>query len=887
MYLGNLLLTSFITFFHLSVVIFLLLRNSGNIHPNPGPQTLNVCHANVRSMRAQSKLDEIKNMATVNNIDVITLSETWLSTIDNDNSLKLSGYHNIIRNDRTSQIGGGVAIYCADHINVTVREDLLSNTLPTDCSHLWVEIYLNHFKLLIGTYYRPPGQSAVNRDAFIDSLSYSIAKAVESNCTVIFITGDFNDRCEEWNSSHSESELVTRLVNLIQSSGLSQLVNTPTRITDTSRSLLDLFITDCPNIINDITLLPPVSTSDHSVVLCKVKAPILKSARYKRVVWEYDFLRNAPFDVGYDMFNDVEDVVEYWIQLYKSTLQGYIPYKSVSIKSNDKPWITQEFKKLIRKRNRLWKRFKHTENPADYQAYKKVRNAAVSLNRNNIKQYHANIELQMSNSCSSKVWWQNVKKIISTKHSHSIPPIQKNNILVNNDTEKATVFNEYFIEQCKLPPGADNHTLPLFTPQAENVLDIPHLRDGDILNILKSLPCGKATGPDGIGNRILASTAVSIFRPLCKLFNFCLSRQTFPSCWKVANVTPVHKKESKTYCNNYRPISLLSNISKVFERAIYNIVNSYLTGNKLLNPKNAGFKKGDSTVNQLLYITDKIAANLDQGKEVRMVFLDAAKAFDKVWHKGLLFKLRQIGLSQNFVSWFTSYLTGRRQRVVINGASSPLLPIEAGVPQGSILGPLLFLVHVNDITDNLATDANLFADDTSLLEIVADPVLSAKRLNNDLSNLSIWAKQWLVSFNPSKTEVLTFTNKRNPPNHPVLYLDGNPLREVDTHIHLGLTLTRSLSWSKHIQKIVCKASQRINIMRHLKYLLGRKTLINYSHRYPVTILFLSCLFVCYSHRSPVTIISLISLISLMRQNPFRDHISETELVSHIVTINVR
>ena len=108
------------------------------------------------------------------------------------------------------------------------------------------------------------------------------------------------------------------------------------------------------------------------------------------------------------------------------------------------------------------------------------------------------------------------------------------------------MFNKYFIEQCKLPPGADNHTLPLLTPQVENVLDIPHLRDGDILDILKSLPCGKATGPDGIGNRILASTAASIFRPLCKLFNFCLSRQTFPSYWKVANVTPVHKKESKT-----------------------------------------------------------------------------------------------------------------------------------------------------------------------------------------------------------------------------------------------------------------------------------------------------------------------------------------------------
>ena len=146
---------------------------------------------------------------------------------------------------------------------------------------------------------------------------------------------------------------------------------------------------------------------------------------------------------------------------------------------------------------------------------------------------------------------------------------------------------------------------------------------------------------------------------------------------------------------------MLCNISKVFERAIYNVLYLYLTENNLLNPKNAGFKKGDSTVNQLLYITDKISSSMDQGKEVRMVFLDAAKAFDKVWHRGLLFKLRQLGITPEFVNWFASYLSHRKQCVVINGASSPTLSIEAGVPQGSILGPLLFLVHVNDITNKV------------------------------------------------------------------------------------------------------------------------------------------------------------------------------------------
>ena len=154
------------------------------------------------------------------------------------------------------------------------------------------------------------------------------------------------------------------------------------------------------------------------------------------------------------------------------------------------------------------------------------------------------------------------------------------------------------------------------------------------MKILKHLPSNKATGPDDIGNFILKSTAVSIFKPLCKLFNYSLNKKTFPKCWKIANVTPVFKKNEKMFCKNYRPISLLNNISKVFEQGVYDKLNNYFTTNNLLNPKNAGFKKGDNTTNQLLYITDKTSASLDNGHDVRMVFLDAAKAFDKVWHKG-------------------------------------------------------------------------------------------------------------------------------------------------------------------------------------------------------------------------------------------------------------
>ena len=220
------------------------------------------------------------------------------------------------------------------------------------------------------------------------------------------------------------------------------------------------------------------------------------------------------------------------------------------------------------------------------------------------------------------------------------------------------------------------------------------------------------------------------------------------------------------YCKNYRPISLLNSISKVFDRSVNNILYAYLTENNLLNPKNAGFKKGNSTVNQLLYITDKIYVALDQGHDVRMVFLDAEKAFNKVWHSSWSFKRAQLGVTLDFMWWFDSYLSDRHQRLVINRVAFNLLCLESGVPQGSILGSLLFLIHVNDVTSDIVTDINLFVDDTSLLDVIDNPKSSSERLNYDLSKLNTWASQWLVNFNPSKTVVMSFSTRRKPLTYP-------------------------------------------------------------------------------------------------------------------------
>ena len=244
----------------------------------------------------------------------------------------------------------------------------------------------------------------------------------------------------------------------------------------------------------------------------------------------------------------------------------------------------------------------------------------------------------------------------------------------------------------------------------------------EVTDILASLPLNKASGPDGISNRILKECSHSLARPLCSLFNTSLSIGKFPRQWKDANVCAVLKKGDPILPVNYRPISLLNTMEKVFERAVYKHFFNHLRDMNFFTPFQSGFRPGDSTVNQLTFLYNTFCKALDDGLEVRTVFFDISKAFDKVWHKGLLVKLQESGVHGNLLLWFRDYLSYRRQRVVISGSMSSWVFLEAGVPQGSILGPILFLIFINDIVVNIGSNVRLFADDTSLYILLTSPL---------------------------------------------------------------------------------------------------------------------------------------------------------------------
>ena len=319
----------------------------------------------------------------------------------------------------------------------------------------------------------------------------------------------------------------------------------------------------------------------------------------------------------------------------------------------------------------------------------------------------------------------------------------------------------------------------------------------------------------------------SLCRPLELIFNHCLANGMYPSDWKKGNIVPVYKKNDKQRLKNYRPISLLPICSKIFERIIFNEMFGFFIENDLISQHQSGFKPGDSCINQFLSITHEIYQSFDEGFDVRSVFLDISKAFDNVWHDGLIFKPKQNGISGSLLNLLSNFLKNRKQRVVLNRQTSSWVDVNAGVPQGSILGPLLFLIYINDLADGLSSNAKLFADDTSLFSVVHNANTTANELNNDLVKISRWAYQWKMSFNadPSKqAQEVIFSRKTKNDFHPPLAFNNNNVSETNSQKHLGVVLDNRFSFEDHLKMILNKVNKTIGLLRKLHNIPPRSAL---------------------------------------------------------------
>ena len=681
-------------------------------------------------------------------------------------------------------------------------------------------------RLLFGTFYRPPNSTPF----ILDCISDSISLAVDSGIENIVITGDFN-------LDLNKTPCRSKIDSLLQQFDLSQLINEPTHFTETSETILDLFlVTSSVSVLNSGVGEPFLDQQVrfHCPVYCVLNFSRGSGSTFKRKIWKYkdgDYAKLRDMVGTFDWTNCYSDDIDTHSTQLTNQLLSFceitIPSKFVTIRTVDPPWFHNDLRKEIRRRRRAYKKAKSSNIDRHWTHYRQQRNYVNSLVKSAKESYFNTLAKTIcEGKHSSSDYWKLLKRFTTQNTPvNELPPLIYNDTIYETTQDKANILNTFFQSQSTLTVP-DGH-LRISNSQ---VPDCPLLDDfvitrQDVIDSIKVLKTGKASGPDQVNSFVLKEIASEIAEPLQRLFNQSLTTSKVPLSWKFANVCAIHKKSDPQDVSNYRPISLLSVVCKVLERIVHKYIFNHYRTIDFLTSFQSGFRPKDSTVNQLVSVYHSFCQAVDSGKEVRAVFCDISKAFDRVWHEGLVHKLHLSGISGSLLSWLSNYLSDRRQCVVLSGCKSDSVAITAGVPQGSILGPLLFLVYINDIVRDIQSPIRLFADDTALFIIVDTPTEAATKLNADLSNIHSWAEKWLVTFNPSKTKSLIISKKTNRPFHPPLFFNDCQINEVESHTHLGVNLSNSCSWQVHIQSIKQKAWKRINLMRSFKFTLDRKSLL--------------------------------------------------------------
>ena len=410
----------------------------------------------------------------------------------------------------------------------------------------------------------------------------------------MFVRGDLNADPKTNNGN--------KLIQLCLEQNLQYLINEPTRITATSQTILDQVLTNAPNFISSVSVSPPLSTNDHCTISACADFKVHDKVPYYRHIWLFkkaDFnqfgqaLRHADFMSVFELI-DLDDVCRAWSDKFLEIAKEHVPNKKILVRPNDSPWYTSHLRLMKRNVQRLFHKFKKVKSTANWESYKKLRNDYQQALDQAENDYKNSLTDSLADSKDSKVWWRTVKSLLGKGSFRSLPIMKDNNKNLIGSKEKADAFNIFFLSHsnidtsnAQLPPE-ENFEAKLVSVKAS---------EQEVLDLLMSLDTSKATGPAGIGPKLLHEAGPSIAPSLTRLINLCLDSAQVPQMWKHANVMPLFKKGDASELNNYRPVPLLPCTSKILERIVFKNVYNYLRDNHILPPHQSGFQSGDSTVN--------------------------------------------------------------------------------------------------------------------------------------------------------------------------------------------------------------------------------------------------------------------------------------------------
>ena len=814
-----------------------------DVELNPGPANcssgdkseksngnVKIAHLNVRSLKCREHFVLVKNAVLENKFDIFTVSETWLNSSVTDLEIEIPGYV-IYRIDRQARVGGGVCAYVSRNYRTEYLSDI-SLITASGFHQLWLKIHVRNMKsFLVCTTYRPPDTSL---SCFDSDLTENFIYASSFNVP-IYLLGDLNCRLE-----NSDDPGAKALVNFCRSYNLSILINTPTRVTETSKSILDVILASDTRQVQTATVMES-SISDHELIYVTLR---LKKARSKPIyITTRSFKHYSPIDFNndvslapwsiVDVFDDVEDKIYAFDSLFTEILDRHAPVKTFKARCKPNPCVTDNIRGLMKTRDDWRKKAKKTNDPLSWTAYRYFRQEVKREIRIAEREFVAE-QIQRNPNNTNNIW-KAIRQCVPNKSTSQ-------RTFSKSVKSVADEFNQFFVSVGqstvdKITSLANECNLTLnqnyFVPRQYASSDQFTLSTVDykqVERIIAAMPSNKAPGIDKIPIRVIKDSLNPIVHPITSIVNASFQNCVFPSKWKTAEVTPILKEGDHEQANNNRPISLLPVLSKVCERVVHNQLTSYLQSNDTLSKSQSGNKRWHSCETSVIETTDTILNAIDKKKLTAVVLLDMSKAFDSVNHDTLILKLQDVGISSDTLQWFRSYLSNRSQVVRIYSTLSEPLSVTSGVPQGSILGPLLFSIYTNDlllIPQKCSTQS--YVDDTKLItsfELKANLDAIAD-LEDDLFKIGEWCSNNQLLLNPGKTKLMIFGSRQMRAKFQFRYLSfmGKDIVPTDTAKDLGVTLDSNLTYDEHIIKTASSCMSRLGQINRVKHVFDKRTLL--------------------------------------------------------------
>ena len=785
--------------------------HSFNVSPINSYKLLRVGFNNVNCL--SNKVIYVSHVLHSSNIDVMGIAETWLFPYVLDSFVSVSGYR-VVRGDVGGSVAKhGVCLYLRSNLNFVVDDVVCANAC---CA------YLVDFDLYVLVIYRPPSYGDdENRRLLAFLADFCLSKE-------LIILGDFNLPGICWSGDSFPPcpcpPLQRNFFDLFTLLGLTQWVKSPTFIY--SDNILDLVLTTEGDRIGEMCFLPCLPGCGHVPLFFDYffQWPFdVNSGRLQRRAWhrgDYVALNGhfASVDWEYEFSDlDLDSMVGKFNSIVESHVNIFVPVVSQSVAKRDQFRIPNTLRK---NRRDAWSRYKQLRSNfgRNSQISKDALHVFQNVNfefRNFLVRAQIDYERDLVERLSEapKLFHRYIRS--KKVGNPSVGPLRNSdNDLVVDCSEMAEIFVSKFVSVFS---SGDLVCPPLNHQVSDGMIDSSLFEVENVLSLLQSLDVNSSMGPDGIHPCIL-KYCQSLALPLNKIFRCSVDSGRVPVAWKISEVVPLFKKGSRSDALNYRPISLTSVCCKTLERLIASSLVDYLEENNILCDDQFGFRRGMTVDDQLLLVYNEVSLWLDQGYSSDVILFDFRKAFDVVSHTVLLHKLGLLGVSGSLLSWIRSFLTGRFMRVVVSDARSSSHAVCSGVPQGSVLGPLLFIIYVNHIPSLIRSRCKFFADDLKIyLKIRYSPDEFREDFATcqaDIEIINSVAKSWGLFFNIDKCSVLSFRRRRHPSpeaGSPSPYLlDGHPILFSDCSADLGVTVDTSLKFHAHIRQIVNKASGLAN-----------------------------------------------------------------------------